>query len=425
MAAASYDHRAALTREVLKSERQRARALAIIIAVLLAATIAFFLAPLFKAAFPEIRIWIPFAVYTPFLAYELIILWLIDRRLEKGGDVPLIARYASALIETSLPSVVLSEQIRIIGAETALGLFAPLLYFLFVVLSTLRLDFRLSVFTGFVAAAELLALSELHAWRPASITDPSLAFAFALSRSGVLLMGGIIAGWVGTRLRRQFEATLDARESRERVTSLFGQHVSPQVVERLLASGAGTLSEMRRVTVMFVDIRSFTAAARSRSPAQVLARLDDAFAVMVEAVDRNGGVVNKFLGDGFLALFGAPLDDPRATRHAVVAGREMLDAIARHNGDHPDWPIRIGIGVHVGETVAGTVGSPRRKEYTVIGDTVNLASRIESLNKEFGAQFLLSDAVRREIGDEAPDATPLGDVAIRGYDTKVPLWRLA
>jgi adenylate cyclase len=135
--------------------------------------------------------------------------------------------------------------------------------------------------------------------------------------------------------------------------------------------------------------------------------------------------VNKFLGDGFLALFGAPLEDPLATQHAVTAGREMLEAVARHNKDHPDWPIRIGIGLHVGETVTGTVGSPRRKEYTVIGDTVNLASRIESLNKEFGAQFLLSDAACREAGGEATNAKPLGDVAIRGYEAKVPLWQLA
>ena len=103
----------------------------------------------------------------------------------------------------------------------------------------------------------------------------------------------------------------------------------------------------------------------------------------------------------------------------------MLDAIAKNNAACPEWPIRVGIAVHVGETVTGTVGSPRRKEYTVIGDTVNLAARIESLNKEFGAQFLISDAAHDESGDAARDATPLGDVAIRGYDQKMPVWRLA
>jgi len=425
MAAVPLDHRAALAREVLKSERQRARALALVIGVLLLLTVGFFLAPWLRGTFPQIRLRTPIAVYTPFIAYELIILRVIDRRLAKGRDTPRLARYLSALIETSLPSVVLDEQIRVMGAEAALGLFAPLLYFVFIVLSTLRLDFWLSAFTGLVAATELFAIGALHAWSPLHAVDPHLALALGLSRSAVLLAGGIIAGWVGTRLRRQFEATVAATSAHERVTNLFGQHVSPQVVERLLAAGAGHVSEMRRVAVMFVDIRSFTADARSRRPAEVVARLDAAFAVLVEVVDRNGGLVNKFLGDGFLALFGAPLEDSRATRHAVRAGREMLDAIARHNADHPGWPIRIGIGVHVGETVTGTVGSPRRKEYTVIGDTVNLASRIEALNKEFGAQFLLSDAARREAPAEASEATPLGEVAIRGYETTMPLWRLA
>src|SRR6185437_12258574 len=168
--------------------------------------------------------------------------------------------------------------------------------------------------------------------------------------------------------------------------------VSPSVVDRLLSMGGAELSEMRRVCVMFVDIRGFTAAARERSPADVVTRLDDAFAILVEIVDRHHGVVNKFLGDGFLAMFGAPIDDPAAAVNAIAAGRAMLHAMADANRGHA-WPIRIGIGIHIGEAVTGTVGSPRRKEYTVIGDTVNLASRLESLNKEVGSQFLVSDAV--------------------------------
>jgi adenylate cyclase len=174
---------------------------------------------------------------------------------------------------------------------------------------------------------------------------------------------------------------------------------------------------------MFVDIRGFTAAARARTPQEVVDRLDAAFAVLVEIVDRNGGIVNKFLGDGFLALFGAPLDDPDAPRRAVTAAREMLAAIERHN-IRSDWPLRIGIGLHFGHVVAGNVGSPRRKEYTVIGDTVNLASRIEGLNKEFGSQLLISDTVRQAIGQDV-DAVPLGDVPIRGYEQPVRVWRLA
>jgi adenylate cyclase len=175
---------------------------------------------------------------------------------------------------------------------------------------------------------------------------------------------------------------------------------------------------------MFVDIRGFTQAARSRTPAEVVARLDAVFEILVDIVDRHNGVVNKFLGDGLLAIFGAPIDDPFEAANAVAAAREILSAIDASNvGDA--WPIRLGIGVHIGEAVAGTVGSARRKEYTVIGDTVNLASRLESLNKEVGSELLVSDAVREAAGDAIGEAVPLGPVSVRGYAEPVTVWRLA
>ncbi|MGH6980392.1 MAG: adenylate/guanylate cyclase domain-containing protein, partial [Stellaceae bacterium] len=290
-------------------------------------------------------------------------------------------------------------------------------------LSTMRLDFVLSAFTGAVAAVESFVLAYVVlrlTWR-ASDLDHEIGF--HLTRSVVLLGAGLLAGSVGLTIRSHFARALAASSARDRVTNLFGQHVSPQVVDRLLAIGAAELSEMRRVCVMFVDIRGFTAASRQRTPAEVVTRLDDAFAILVEIVDRHRGIVNKFLGDGFLAMFGAPIDDPAAAADAVTAGRAMLRAIADSNRGHA-WPIRIGVGIHIGEAVTGTVGSPRRKEYTVIGDTVNLASRLESLNKEFGSQFLVSDEVRDAAGDAIGDAEPLGPVAVRGYDKKVTVWRL-
>ena len=153
-------------------------------------------------------------------------------------------------------------------------------------------------------------------------------------------------------------------------------------------------------------------------------RLDGAFAVLVDILDRHGGIVNKFLGDGFLALFGAPLEAPDAAQRAVAAAREMLAAMERHQRMATSWPLRIGIGIHFGEVVAGNIGSPRRKEYTVIGDTVNFAARLEALNKEFGSQLLISAAVREALGEACSDAVALGEVPIRGYERPMAVWQL-
>lgn len=424
--ALSPEFKHALAREVLKTERLRVVALIISAIVLAAAlTTTDMVAPaildrIWRGHFPLVYVWVGLG---GFVLFEASVLALISRQLKRDLDVPTARRYLGAFIETSLPSLLLVAHMSNMGAAPALGFVAPLLYFVFIILSTLRLDFWLSTFTGFVAATELLGLALFHPAARAAAGDPMLTAGFLISRSAVIFACGVLAGAVGVQLRRQFEASIAAATARDHVTNLFGQHVSPQVVDRLLAAGATTSSDARQVAVMFVDIRGFTAAARARTPQEVVDRLDAAFAVLVEIVDRNGGIVNKFLGDGFLALFGAPFDDPDAARRAVTAAREMLAAIEQHNV-RSDWPLRIGIGLHFGNVVAGNVGSPRRKEYTVIGDTVNLASRIEGLNKQFGSQLLISDAVRQAIGQDV-DATPLGDVPIRGYEQPVRVWRLA
>jgi adenylate cyclase len=360
-------------------------------------------------------------ILIPFILFELWVHANITRHLKLDRDLPVLRRYLGALVETTLPTIVLAVHIENMGRVEALGFVMPLAYFIFIILSTLRLDFWLSTFTGFVAAAELFGMAVFY--HPAVNTDPEPDIFYHTARSVIILIGGILAGAVGVQLRRQFAASIRAATARDRVTNLFGQHVSPQVVERLLLEGAGATSDIRRVAVMFVDFRSFTAGARSRSPQDVVDRLDGAFAVLVEILDRHGGIVNKFLGDGFLALFGAPLEAGDAAHNAVAAAREMLGAMDHINAAS-SWPLRIGIGIHFGEVVAGNIGSPRRKEYTVIGDTVNFASRLESLNKEYNSQLLVSAAVRDALGDDGGDAVSLGEVAVRGYEQPMMVWQL-
>ncbi len=382
-AAVSADFAQALTQQVLRTELIRIKAL-IGTTVLLTAMLAILHAVdpyavehLWHGRLTPSRLYV---ILIPFILFEVWVHANISRYLNRDHDLPVVRRYLSALIETSMPTFALALHMDSMGRVEALGFVVPLTYFIFIILSTLRLDFWLSTFTGFVAAAELFGMAMFY--HPVGNIDPPPDLYYHSVRSVVVLICGMLAGAVGLQLRRQFEASIVAATARDRITSLFGQHVSPQVVERLMAGGATSQSEIRRVAVMFVDFRSFTAGASTRTPREVVDRLDGAFAVLVDILDRHGGIVNKFLGDGFLALFGAPLDAPDAAHRAVAAAREMLAANERANtASH--WPLRIGIGIHFGEVVAGNIGSPRRKEYTVIGDTVNFASRLEALNKEF------------------------------------------
>jgi adenylate cyclase len=418
----SADFQHALMQEVMKTELLRIKALiatALVLCVIV--TIVYFFATEAVA-----RVWhgnltprYLYSIIGPFILFEWWVHGSIKRHMKRGRDLPLYRRYIGALIETSMPTVALALHIDSMGSVTALGFVAPMIYFIFIILSTLRLDFWLSTFTGAVAATQLFCMAIFY--HPAADADPSIFYHAA--RSLIVLVCGVLAGAVGHQLRRQFETSIKAATARDRITNLFGQHVSPQVVDRLMAEGTRTDSDIRRVAVMFVDFRSFTAGARTRTPQEVVSRLDGAFAILVDILDRHGGIVNKFLGDGFLALFGAPLEAPDPAHRAVAAAREMLEANARVN-EATSWPLRIGIGIHLGEVVAGNIGSPRRKEYTVIGDTVNFASRLEALNKDFNSQFLISEAVRDALGEACGDAVSLGEVEVRGYERPMAVWRL-
>jgi adenylate cyclase len=148
-----------------------------------------------------------------------------------------------------------------------------------------------------------------------------------------------------------------------------------------------------------LDIRDFTRFSEERRPEEVIDYLNVLYSRFIEIVGRHNGIINKFLGDGFMAVFGAPVSDGRDVSNAVHAALEILDCVEEMNRKGEIAPTRIGMGLHAGSAVTGNVGSDERKEYTIIGDTVNLASRIEQLNKEYGSSLLVTDAVYSVMKD--------------------------
>jgi len=415
------DFKRALSAEIVGSEQMRMRVVAATLIVILILD-----QSLFWFAFDKLQAymqrplspWLPLRTLGPFIIYEFAVLRAIRARAARGKDLPRFARIANIVVETSIPTVLIWRATTYMSPDIAFSLWPSMFYFVFIVGSVLRLDFWLSMLTGVVASVGYMGLVYVVFQHTERLLIQHVG------RGAMMLAAGLVAGLVAARLRSKFQLAVQEAASRERVTNIFGQHVSPAVVDRLLESPAEWQGERREVCVMFLDIRNFTANSRGRPPEEVVEYLNAAFAFMIEAVDRHSGFINKFLGDGFMAMFGAPIDDPDAVRHAVAAAREILAEIDRRRAADGAWPLEVGIGLHIGPCVTGNIGSPRRKEFTVIGDTVNFASRLEQLTKQYGSRLIVSDAVVAALGGEAAAATPLGSVAVKGYAEPVTVWRL-
>jgi adenylate cyclase len=212
------------------------------------------------------------------------------------------------------------------------------------------------------------------------------------------------------------------------VKKLFGRYVSKDVYEQLvahpeLAELGGTRRDM---TVLFSDIRGFTSVTEKGHPEELVAQLNEYFSRMVGIVFRHQGTVDKFVGDMVMALFGAPLEDARHAEHAVAAAVDMVRELGELNRK---WAaegrpvLDIGVGINSGDMIAGNIGSSSIMSYTVIGDNVNLGSRLESLNKEYRTRIIISDATRSRLTGNY-EIRPLGDVVVKGKSRPVAIFEV-
>ena len=298
---------AELGRQILVSERERA-SLQALIGVALLLIIGVVKAIHVATANPWPAFNVALTVVAILVVYELAMRQLFDRYLRQDRKLPPVIRYLNVAIETSFPTILLAAFGNIMRADVALTSAVVLGYFFFIILSALSLDFRLSVFAGVVAAAGYgtltLIFREQLPFGPGQSPESSVAYTM---RPILLLLCGVTAGLVAARIRSGILRSLDAAEERRRIVQMFGQHVSPAVVNQLLAQPGGLRSELRDVCILVLDIRNFTAFAETKAPDSIVNYLNQLWGKAVGIVNRHHGVVNKFLGDGFMAVFGAPL----------------------------------------------------------------------------------------------------------------------
>jgi adenylate cyclase len=248
---------------------------------------------------------------------------------------------------------------------------------------------------------------------------------FAMTRMyTIAMLTPLLFGW-GFYFAAAISEYLREKKSREQTVRIFNRFLDPRVVGSLVSQGETPQSlsgQAREITVLFSDIRGFTTLSEKRSPEEIVSLLNRYFSLQVDIIFRHGGTLDKFIGDAIMAFWGAPQDDPLHAQHAVAAALEMEQSLLRFKAelgeDGKDFD--VGIGIHTGRAVVGFIGSEARMEYTAIGDTVNLSSRIEGLTKGVARILVSGDTVAN--CRNAFDFKATGSYKVKGRSQEVELF---
>jgi class 3 adenylate cyclase len=217
-----------------------------------------------------------------------------------------------------------------------------------------------------------------------------------------------------------FNNMVKGLRERKLIRETLGRFVPEKVASSLLSGGGDIPVQQTEATILFCDIEAFTQLTETLGPVRIVEMLNAYFSAMVDILERHGGVVTQFQGDAILATFNVPITDSGHAGNALAAACEMLDAVA--SGRYVDISIKIRIGINSGEVVAGAIGARGRLNYTVHGDAVNLAARLEALNKEYGSHLLISETTAAQV-DNA-ELVEIGEAAVRGQSHSIRLYTM-
>jgi adenylate cyclase len=363
------------------------------------------------------------------IIYESLVHYFLGKRILLFTKHRYVFAYLNVFSEISLLSVLFIFILEYTHQTVILQSPATLTYFIFIVLSTLRLDAKLSVFTGILAAFEFIAISIYYSSQfsnvPVDRFHPDLTGMQYLGQGVILIISGIAAGFVANLIKKKMIISWENVKEKNEIIDLFGQQISPQIATSILAKKDELSGARKMVCVMFLDIRDFTPFVESHTPEEVVTYLNKLFHFMIDIVQMHNGVINQFLGDGFMATFGAPVANGNISQNAVMAARQIIEKVKSENETGNIPKTRIGIGLHYGQAVIGNIGSSLRKQYSITGSVVIIASRIEQLNKTYNAQLTISEQVFNQLEPEKQVVfIPQQPVMVKGYNQTLSIYIL-
>jgi adenylate cyclase len=287
-----------------------------------------------------------------------------------------------------------------------------------IAISSLQLDFKLSFLVGVVAAVQYSLLTYYSFIYVMPTSDMNMAFPSSTYnlRSFILLITGAAAALIAKEISNRVENSFKQLIEKQKIINLFGQQVSKEIVEELMKRKDSNIHRIN-ATIMFLDIRNFSTYAEAKDPAEIIEFQNNIFNPLIEIITKHKGIVNQFMGDGFMASFGVPIENPEHVQNGFEAGLEIISKVKDlgNNGIIPKT--QIGIGLHSGEIITGNVGNDIRKQFSITGTTVITSARLEQLNKQYKTQYLISKQVYQSVSKNgSPQFETMGEIAIKGYE---------
>jgi adenylate cyclase len=358
-----------------------------------------------------------------FILYQVANIRYLKRRLSPVRPPSLRYKVIQTIVEITIPSFIMMFIMGDLKMLSFIDTPVMLIYFLLITLSILHLDYRVNIFGGVLAAIQY-AIVVFYAFHDIEIVSNSKAVVPENSyyiRCVILLLSGGAAAFVSAELKKRIKTALEVQKAKDQVEVLFGQQVSKEVSRAVIEDKGVT--KRREATIMFLDIRNFTSFADTHSAEEVIEYQNKCLGPIIDIINLHQGVVFQILGDGLMACFGSPVENTLHADMAFQASVNILKQIEKASQHNTIPRTRIGIGLHSGLVITGNIGNEQRKQFSISGSPVIVASRIEQLNKKYNSELLMSQEVYERIVPGKISINYLGEEFLRGIEKPVKVFK--